>query len=166
MGGFQFIADLFVAYDYLCSGAAGAPGWRQQDVERLRDRDGPPAIQSQDLAQRSDAHRQSIRAALSAPAGAGGESPATARRGNARGLVDEYLVHHLSEDETAALSRIARQLSVMLNDLLVRDYFLMLAAWNKGTAEERRPIRLAVPTNLRRREDYRMPAANVFSLRS
>ena len=75
----------------------------------------------------------------------------------------DYLVHHLTEHETAELSQVAGTLSVMLNDLLVRDYFLTLSRWNRGIAEARRPIRVIVPTNLRRREDYRMPAANVFS---
>jgi hypothetical protein len=73
------------------------------------------------------------------------------------------LVHHLTEFETAELSRVASKLEVMLNDLFVRDYFLMLTAWNRGTSEARRQIRILVPTNLRRREDYRMPATNVFS---
>ena len=75
----------------------------------------------------------------------------------------DFLLHTLTEAETANLSRIARKLSVRLNDLLVRDYFLMLANWNRGTPESRRPIRILIPTNLRRKKDYRMPAANVFS---
>ena len=69
----------------------------------------------------------------------------------------------MTEHETAELSRVASGLSVMLNDLLLRDYFLTLAHWNRGTDKARRPLRILVPTNMRRREDYRMPAANVFS---
>ena len=50
----------------------------------------------------------------------------------------------------------------MLNDLLIRDDSagrLERRDFRRATA-----IRLVAPTNLRRREDYRMPAANVFSL--
>ena len=75
----------------------------------------------------------------------------------------DFLVHHLTEEDTAELSRIAAERSVMLNDLLVRDYFLMLAQWNRGTSQARRPLRILIPTNMRRREDLRLPAANVFS---
>ena len=58
----------------------------------------------------------------------------------------------------------SRQLiAVMLNDLLLRDFFLMLAAWNRGTLQENGPLRIMIPTNMRVREDARMPAANVFS---
>jgi len=71
-------------------------------------------------------------------------------------------VHTLTERETAELTRVARQRSVRLHHLLLRDYFLMLADWNRGTSESKRPIRVLVPTNLRRKIDYRMPAANVF----
>ena len=78
-------------------------------------------------------------------------------------LGPDDLVHLLSEHETSELSRIAAMRSVMLHDLLLRDYFLTLNEWNTGTPEARRPIRILVPTNMRRREDYRMPAANVFS---
>ena len=53
--------------------------------------------------------------------------------------------------------------SVTLNDLLLRDFFLTLAEWNRDTAESRRPLRILVPTDMRRRSSLRMPAANMFS---
>jgi hypothetical protein len=74
-----------------------------------------------------------------------------------------FLIHTLSEAQTAALTQVARSIPARLNDLLLRDYFLMLEQWNQGSAEARRPLRVLVPTNLRRKQDYRMPAANVFS---
>jgi hypothetical protein len=73
-----------------------------------------------------------------------------------------FLLHTLSPGETAEIARVARKLSVRVNDLMLRDYFLLLADWNRDTEEARRPIRLLVPVNLRRKVDYRMPAANVF----
>ena len=78
-------------------------------------------------------------------------------------LPADFVVEHLTEQETAALSHIAATRSAMLNDLLIRDYFLTLAEWNRGTSEAHRPLRILVPTNMRRREDLQMPAANIFS---
>ena len=50
-------------------------------------------------------------------------------------LPTDFLVEQLSRDDTAALCCVAAKKSVMLNDLLVRDYFLMLSEWNRGTAK-------------------------------
>ena len=163
MGAFLFISDLFVAYAHYCSGTTEPPTWRVLDPLRLRDRDGhnlfSGKVKFRDLmrlvrvtlplnirrAAVVSCHDQPIPDAVS------------------DGSQTDDLVHLLTEDETTELSRVAGTLSVMLNDLLMRDYFLALAAWNSGTSEARRPIRVMVPTNLRRRVDYRMPAANVFS---
>ncbi len=49
-----------------------------------------------------------------------------------------------------------------LHDLLLRDYFLMLRAWNEDTPEGRLPLRVMVPMNMRQKQDLRMPAANMF----
>jgi hypothetical protein len=164
MGAFLFIADLFLAYAHFSSGEPGEPELRPLQPQRLRDRDGHHLFNRKvkliDLLRLGKIfgalqfsrpavvvnHDEPVRELLPAD------------------TVGEYLVHHLTEAETAALSRVARVQTVMLHDLLLRDYFLTLEKWNRGTREGRRPIRMAVPTNLRRREDYRMPAANVFSL--
>ena len=74
-----------------------------------------------------------------------------------------FLVQQLSQDETTALSAVASGQSIMLNELLIRDLFLALGRWNEEGGESSRPIRILVPTNLRTRKDFRMPAANVFS---
>jgi len=162
MGAFQFIADLMVAYAHGCCGASTSPPWRALDRQLLRDRDGhglfKRRVKAIDLVRiarvslpllfrRAAVVSQRVQAAVNA----GGEpSP-------------DFLVHTLGVQETAELTHIAQSQSVRLNDLLVRDFFLMLCAWNEGTPEAKRPIRVLVPTNLRRKQDYRMPAANVFS---
>jgi hypothetical protein len=69
----------------------------------------------------------------------------------------------LGEQETTALANIAALRSVTLNDLMLRDYFLTIAEWNRGTAEARRPLRILVPTDLRKRRSLHSPAANMFS---
>jgi len=164
MGAFLFIADLFLAYAHYCSGEAGEPELRPLQPQRLRDRDGHQLFNRKvkliDLLRLGKVfgglqfRRPAVVVNHNEPC----------RESLPVDTIGEYLVHHLTEAETAALSRVARVQTVMLHDLLLRDYFLTLERWNRGTREGRRPIRMAVPTNLRRREDYRMPAANVFSL--
>jgi hypothetical protein len=161
LGAFQFISDLMVAYAHACSGAAGLPPWRPLDRELLRDRDGHSLTNRKitliDLVRVAPVSSSLLLRRVAVVSNR--DMPPTPRHDVA---VPDFLVHTLTEHETAELSRIARKLSVRLNDLLLRDYFLMLADWNAGTAEARRPLRVIVPTNLRRKQDYLMPAANVF----
>jgi hypothetical protein len=162
LGAFQFIMDLFLAYGHLSQGLDRPLPWRKVDAARLRDRDGHQLFKQRlrpaDLA-------RFVRVLLplniqkAAIVSNHDHDPAT----NLQSIGPDDLVHHMSEHETSELSRIAAMRSVMLHDVLLRDYFLTLDEWNRGTPEARRPIRILVPTNLRRREDYRMPAANVFS---
>ncbi len=76
------------------------------------------------------------------------------------------LTHTLDPDETRRLFEAAKSLGVTVNDLLVRDMFLAVAAWRTardwGSGEDW--LRFAVPVNLRRAEEERMPAANSVSL--
>jgi hypothetical protein len=163
IGAFQFITDLMVAYAHGCSGNACPPPWRSLDHELLRDRDGHQLfgrrLKAIDLVRIAKVMLSLLvrRAAVVSDRG----YQTSAQRSEFS--VPEFLLHTLSVADTEKLTLIARKRSVRLNDLLVRDYFLMLADWNRNTTEARRPIRILVPTNLRRKQDYRMPAANVFS---
>lgn len=161
LGAFQFIMDLFLAYGHLSQGLDGPLPWRKVDAARLRDRDGHQLFKRR--LRPADLVRflrvlLPLNVRKAAIVSNHDHDPA-----NRQSIGPDDLVHQLSEHETSELSRIAAMRSVMLHDLLLRDYFLTLTEWNAGTAEARRPIRILVPTNLRRREDYRMPAANVFS---
>ena len=164
LGAFQFLTDLFVAYAHLCSGSVDPLHWRRLEPERLRDRDGYQLFRRRlkllDLLRVTRVH---LPLSLRQAALVSEENGAQSDDRIVPGLPTDFRVEHMTEDETAALSRIAAKQSVMLNDLLVRDYFLMLAEWNRGTSQVRRPLRILIPTNMRRREDLRMPAANVFS---
>jgi hypothetical protein len=163
MGAFLFISDLLVAYEHCCSGNPESLPLRPLDPLRLRDRDGHQLFNRKikliDLARvvRVNVPLSVRRAAVVSNHERPEQNVAIVDNSS------EDLVQHLTEHETAELSRVAGSLSVMLNDLLLRDYFLTLSSWNRGSSEARRPIRVMVPTNLRRREDYHMPAANVFS---
>jgi len=64
-------------------------------------------------------------------------------------------------DRVRQLRRAATSLGATLNDLLLRDMFLVLRDWNRRHAGSLRgPVRLNVPVNLRGRDDKLMPAAN------
>lgn len=164
LGAFQFISDFFIAYAHLCTGGVGPPSWRPLKPEQLRDRDRHQLFRHK--LKLVDAWRM-LRVHLPLtvrPAALVSEKSSPGASDHlVTGLPTDFLVEYLTEEETAALSRVATKHAVMLNDLLLRDYFLMLAAWNSGTPQERGPLRVMIPTNMRRREDARMPAANVFS---
>jgi hypothetical protein len=163
MGAFQFITDLLVAYEHEHTGDAGPPPFRPLETELLRDRDGHTLfhrrIKAIDLIRLAQVNLPLLFRRAAVVSNHDNRPAAGSHEDSAHG----FLLHALTESETAKLSQIAQKLSVRLNDLLVRDYFLMLVDWNRETAESRRPIRIVVPTNLRRKKDYRMPAANVFS---
>ncbi|HTM52449.1 MAG TPA: hypothetical protein VL175_00385 [Pirellulales bacterium] len=160
MGAFQFISDLFLAYAHACSGAEGEPRWSVLRTELLRDRDGHRLFNRRvRLVDITRMYRVMLpllvqRAAVIDPHG---QSPDPGA-----GAATDFLLHTFDEHESRQISRAARRLSVRLHDLLLRDYFLTLADWNRGTSQERRPLRVLVPMNMRRKQDYRMPAANVF----
>jgi hypothetical protein len=163
LGAFQFISDLLVAYAHISLAAAGAIPWRRLEPERLKNRDGHQLFNRKlkpiDFLRMAQVH---LPLSLREAALVSDEKGGLACDQLAPSLPSDFLVEHLTQEETAALSHVAAKQLVMLNDLLVRDYFLTLAEWNRGTSQERRPLRILIPTNMRRREDLRMPAANVF----
>jgi hypothetical protein len=162
MGGFQFISDLMVAYAHILSDDAGPPKWRVLDSELLRQRGRHTlfgrTIRLVDLLRLPRVTLPLLfrRVAVVSDRGKYGNA------GVEQTPPPDFLIHTLSEQESTALSLVARKLSVRLNELLLRDYFLMLTAWNENTPEARLPMRVLVPINLRRRHDLRMPAANMF----
>lgn len=164
LGAFQFISDVFAAYSHFCSGGIGPPSWRPLEPERLRDRDRHQLFRHKlkliDVWRILRIHFPlSVRPAALVSE----EKRSVAGDCLVPSLPTDFLVETLSEDETVALSRVAAKRAVMVNDLLLRDFFMMLAAWNCRTSQERGPLRVMIPTNMRGREDARMPAANVFS---
>ncbi len=68
--------------------------------------------------------------------------------------------------DTKKFRVIAKRLGVSLNELLLRDLFLILDHWNRRHSPDHssRTIRVCIPINQRRATDSRMPAANVVSL--
>ena len=73
--------------------------------------------------------------------------------------------HTFTADETQILKRVGKRDGASLNDIIVRDLFLVLRAWNqeKHQGDRGRWMRICVPVNLRTEELAEMPAANVVS---
>jgi len=162
MGGFQFISDLLVAYAHLLSGQEGPPEWRRLDPALLKER-GRHTLFSRKLRPIDLARLPRVSMPLMMrKAALVSDQPRPEVCGKDVDPSAEFLVHTLTQEQTAGLSRVARAQEVRLHDLLLRDYFLMLTAWNRGTPEARLPMRVLVPTNMRRQQDFRMPAANLF----
>ncbi len=72
----------------------------------------------------------------------------------------------LTEEETSAVIRAAKQDRVTVNDLLLRDVFIAIQEFVEchWPARSRDHKRIMVPTNLRVAGDERMPAANVVAM--
>ena len=68
--------------------------------------------------------------------------------------------------DTKELRVTAKRTGASLNDLLLRDLFLILDRWNRRHAPDHlgRDLRICVPVNLRGSADRRMPAANMVSM--
>ncbi len=162
MGGFLFITDLMLAYAHYSGGEPGEPALRMLKPALLRERNehtlfrrgfalsdlpGLARVSVPLLLQRvARVEARGTPGAVSTPA----EEPC------------KFLIHTLEADATAELSSVAQSQEVRLHELLLRDYFLTLAEWNRESSQRRLPIRVLVPVNLRRREHLRMPAANIF----
>lgn len=163
LGAFQFLGDLFVAYAHISTGSSEAPAWKRLEAERLRDRDEHQTVNPRKLKELLRIAQVHLPLSLRSAAMVSEDVLPPQTNSTAEQLSEDFLVEHLSRAETIALSRVAADNSVMLNDLLVRDYFVMLAEWNRSTSQARAPIRVMIPTNMRTRKDLRLPAANVFS---
>lgn len=160
MGGFLFITDLMLAYAHYVTGEQHEPELRTLRPELLGKRDCHTLFRRGfKLADLAGLARLAVPLLLQRVARVVG-------RGEPRSAPSsdpcKFLIHTLEAEETAELVSVAQALEVRLHELLLRDYFLTLEAWNRHSDEARLPIRVLVPVNLRRREHLRLPAANVF----
>jgi hypothetical protein len=71
-----------------------------------------------------------------------------------------------SERESKALLNGAKRLGVTVNDLLLRDLFITLDAWNRrqGAGSQRGALRISVPLNLRNPPNKKGTALNCLSM--
>ncbi len=166
MGGFMFITDLMVAYAHYSGGEPGDPSLRTLMPALLRDRNEHTLFRRGfSLSDLPGLARVSVPLLLQRVArveARGAQASDDTVSGRVAAEPCKFLIHTLDADETAELSSVAQSQEVRLHELLLRDYFLTLAEWNRETSQRRLPIRVLVPVNLRRREHLRMPAANIF----
>ncbi len=80
-------------------------------------------------------------------------------------VVPELLTWRFDKAQTDRLLAAAKQSNATLNDLMIRDFFLAMRAWNSRHSGERgRFLRILIPFNLRGPEHDRLPATNVMGM--
>jgi len=169
VGTLHFIGDLLAAY------AAQTGADREQvrlvplDPAALADRDRfevePPEPNSQwEVLKASGAEAVRCFGRRPAPLAAPARSE-TAAMGDASLAFPGTCSHTFDAETTAALAAAARRNEATVNDVLLRDAFRLLADWNatRQPGNGRRWLRINMPTNLRRRNDRPMAAANAVS---
>ena len=77
----------------------------------------------------------------------------------------EYCHYQFSEEESRRIRETAMRHSVTVNDLLLRDMFLTVKAWNTRYRPHAKAewLRINMPTSLRGHNETSMPAANRMS---
>jgi hypothetical protein len=165
----RFVEDILVAYDHLVRRGTGAPPW--------------PPLRPDRLPRRADFGLSPLGKALRLPLDFWGvvigyllfilprATPAAAPHEPALGAdelatLPEAVVHAFSPADTARLLAAARSAGATVNDVLLRDFFLALAAWNWEHLPglETQFVRIMVPFDLRTAADDALPAANVVGM--
>ena len=120
LGAFQFIADLMVAYAHGCSADPGEPPWRKLDHGLLDDRDGHSLLNRRvRLIDLGRAARISL-ALLSRRAAVVDDHGAPPSAASDAALAEDFLVHTLSEHETAELGRVAQAVGSATRPVVAR----------------------------------------------
>jgi hypothetical protein len=167
----QFIADVLCAYDWKRGGASrNAPAFRPLDVEMLKRRDRMEERgQGRLLRGLVAAWGACVRLPmffLRLPASL--PSPEHSHDHDASvhdTLAPELLTWRFEKAQLDNLLAAAKENGATLNDLVIRDFFMALWAWNNRHGSGRgRFMRILVPFNLRGPEHGRLPAANVMGL--
>lgn len=170
VGAHQFLEDLLCLYDHLAHGRGGAPaGLRPIDLTDLPRRNRFGANWLDWLGRRVVDFWGLVAGIpfffLIHPV------PLAAPDPPAPGTVDELtvpeiLIQRFTHSQFAALRARAQSLQATLNDLLLREFFLALGAWNAQHDPDlqRQEVRVMIPFNLRGPEHSRLPAVNVVGM--
>ncbi len=181
IGAYQFIEDLLAAYHLACTGELPA---RQRPIEpkRLAGR-GRFGLNGWRLFARLPAEAwalvvgsatffllRPLPVALPRSEAPGPHVSCDVQRGPATHAADlacltEMPAHTFAPEPSRRLLAAAKAAGSTLNDLLLRDLFLALHAWNARHAPHGGTLlRLMVPINLRVAGDRTLPAANVVAM--
>lgn len=162
-GAFRFIGDLLARYGMLTAGASRRPMLAPLDLSLLRSRTqralGLAATAAR--ARRRLAMNEGWKILARRPAAL--EPPAaSSRNGDRDPNFPEFLTYSFPRTELRRLRDLAHRCGATLNDLLLRDLFLALEQWNRQhQGLPGRRLRIMMPTDLRRSDDFGMPAANL-----
>lgn len=166
----QFLVDVLIAYDREQRGTAGAPENRPLDVEGLRRRHRMGARQQNWLLRGLVAAWAALVRLplffLTRPMPLHAPKDANSHEAHIHDtVVPELLTWRFDKSQLDRLLAEARQRGVTLNDLMIRDFFLVMRDWNdRHGGEAGRFLRILIPFNLREPGHDRLPATNVMGL--
>ncbi|MBX3437852.1 MAG: hypothetical protein KF861_10210 [Planctomycetaceae bacterium] len=163
LGALQFVEELLLVYDALIRKAA----WNEKlaALEPLR------LTQRGDYGLSAAQYRPNIKDVLvmariwsttllrraDPVAVPSSSAPATTSTAEVR----PFLTKVLAAEDMQRLQAVARQCSASVNDMMLRDLFLVLREWNAECGRNRRTrLTVNVPVSLRSRAEEGMPAAN------
>jgi hypothetical protein len=171
IGGLQFVGDLLTAYAIHATADGNAPKLVPLDATALRDRGRFDVRLPESLSQwqifkatAPETMRFLTRrpTPLAIPRGTSPSSALCPLRSaySFAGICS----HTFDAEQTEALRAVAVRFGATLNDVLLRDAFLIVDDWNRlHDPSACTPwLRINMPTNLRGRRAHRMPAANVM----
>lgn len=169
IGSYRFLEDLLCAYDAECCERENVSSWRPVRPEKLAERTRLGLSWWQVLL-RAPLEIWGIIAGLvtfyflrPAPL----ITPETPTETPAERLVLlDYPAYTFSAAETNQIRATARDAGVTLNDLMLRDLFVAMDAWNEShsTGKHRRLMRIMSPVSLRSPGDEDLPATNVVAM--
>lgn len=180
IGAYQFIEDLLAAYHLACTGVLPAPQ-RSLEPKRLAGR-GKFGLNAWRLLARLPAEAWALAVGSATffllrpspvavprrqddPHVCGDVKASSATHAEDVGCLTDMPAHTFEPEPSRRLLAAAKAAGSTFNDLLLRDLFLTLHAWNTRHAPEGGTlVRLIVPISLRVSADRTLPASNVVAM--
>jgi len=169
VGAYRFIEDLLCVYDHLVRGEAATPTLRPLEPELLKHRTHFGLSRWRRLLH-SPIDAAGIAAGLATLIFTRSASLVPTREPDPdRALpqtLPDVVSHTFDNAQLKNLLAAARNSAATFNDIICRDVFLGMYAWNvrHDLKVSRRSMRLMIPFNLRTNDDEPMPAANVVGM--
>ncbi len=165
LGASSFIQTLLLAYHLLHTSASTSVLEEMFDPQRLRERDRSCSSWQQIMQTAWHAIFRLGRYFKNQPVPLA--TPRALPADNSGGdQLPRFQTFTFDAADTKRIRATAKRLGASLNDLLLRDLFLILDQWNRRHSSDHRSrnIRVCMPVNVRRSTDSHMSAANVISL--
>jgi len=166
-GARMFLQDLVLAYVVLRGASVHANPFFRADIAQLERRGDYSHVRGPDggpWRRLSKTLFRTARFALRRARPTAAEVPQAAGSGRANGSVLGMCSHTFSAEEVARMHRSRQEHSATFNDLATAMLFDVLGDWQRGHGVgPHARVRIAVPADLRSREDERMPATNRYT---